>query len=81
MGDKTEELTMEGESTFDFRLASYARAIPSYCACKTSVFPAYFSIDCIDVWFLPMHNVIVKMLLVYNNLDFDALAYEWIWYS
>ncbi|XP_071870317.1 cilia- and flagella-associated protein 65 [Bombus fervidus] len=78
MGDKTEELTIEGESTFDFRLASYPRAIPSYCTCKTSLFPAYFSIDCIDVWFLPMHNVIVRMLLVYNNLDFDALAYEWI---
>lgn len=80
MGDKTEELILEGESTSDFRLVSISRTIPSHCACKTPLFPVYFSIDCINVWFLSTHNSIVKILLVCNNSNFDALAYEWKWY-
>ncbi|OAD53130.1 hypothetical protein WN48_10759 [Eufriesea mexicana] len=77
MGDKTQELTLKGEATFDFRSISTRKTIPSYCACKTPLFPAYFSVDCIDICCISTHNSIVKMLLIYNNLDFDALAYEW----
>ncbi|XP_017884975.1 cilia- and flagella-associated protein 65 [Ceratina calcarata] len=77
MGDKTEELTISGEASFDSRSASIGRPIPSDCACKTPLFPAYFSIDCIDMWCIPTHATIVKMLLIYNNLDYDALAYDW----
>ncbi|KAK9300342.1 hypothetical protein QLX08_006890 [Tetragonisca angustula] len=77
MGDKTEELILEGESTSDVRLISISKTIPSHCACKTPLFPVYFSIDCINVWFLSTHNSIVKILLVYNSSNFDALAYEW----
>ncbi|KOX81229.1 hypothetical protein WN51_00137 [Melipona quadrifasciata] len=40
MGDKTEELTLEGESTSDFRLVNISRTIPSHCACKIPLFPA-----------------------------------------
>ncbi|XP_076752428.1 cilia- and flagella-associated protein 65 [Xylocopa sonorina] len=77
MGDKTEEMTLEGESSFDSRLISIGRPIPSYCACKTPLLPVYFSIDCIDVWCISTHTSIIKMILVYNNLDNDALSYEW----
>nr|XP_012139804.1 PREDICTED: coiled-coil domain-containing protein 108-like isoform X1 [Megachile rotundata] len=77
MGDKTSELIAKGSASHECRLTDVGRIIPAHCACKTELFPAYFSIDCIDLWSMPMHNYIFKMLLVYNNLDYDALAYEW----
>lgn len=81
MGDKTSELVLKGKASYYFKSTDFGRTIPAHCACKTEVFPAYFSIDCIDMWAIPMHNHVIKMLLVYNNLDYAALAYEWKWYS
>ncbi|XP_043790944.1 cilia- and flagella-associated protein 65-like isoform X2 [Apis laboriosa] len=77
MGDKTEELTLQGQSIFDFKLVSIWRRIPAFCACKTPLFPIYFSVDSMNLWNIPMHNSVTRMLLIYNNLDFDALGYKW----
>ncbi|XP_053986638.1 cilia- and flagella-associated protein 65 [Hylaeus volcanicus] len=77
LGNKNTELILEGESSCDFRSTIIGNTIPSNCACKGAVFPLYFSTDCIDMWSIPTHNFIVKMLLVYNNLPHDALAYTW----
>lgn len=80
MGNKTEELTLQGESIFDYKLVSIWRRIPAFCACKTPLFPIYFSVDSMNLWNVPTHNTIIRMLLIYNNLDFDALGYKWKWY-
>ncbi|CAK9816862.1 Cilia- and flagella-associated protein 65 [Anthophora quadrimaculata] len=77
MGNETTELTLKGEASSDFRTISIGRQIPDHCSCRIALFPAYFSVDCIDMWSVPTHSTIVKMVLVYNNLDNDALAYEW----
>ncbi|XP_076545308.1 cilia- and flagella-associated protein 65 isoform X5 [Osmia lignaria lignaria] len=77
MGDKTSELILKGKASHYFKSTDFGRTIPPHCACKTELFPAYFNIDCIDMWAVPMYNHVIKMLLVYNNLDYAALAYEW----
>ncbi|XP_046143458.1 LOW QUALITY PROTEIN: cilia- and flagella-associated protein 65-like [Osmia bicornis bicornis] len=77
MGDKTSEIILKGKASHYFKSTDFGRTIPPHCACKTELFPAYFNIDCIDMWAIPMHSHVIKMLLVYNNLDYAALAYEW----
>ncbi|XP_076680355.1 cilia- and flagella-associated protein 65 isoform X2 [Andrena cerasifolii] len=77
LGDKEMELTVEGESSCDFRSVFMEESVPPYCACKTSMFPVYFNTDCINMWAIPTYSFIVKMLLIYNNFQRDALAYEW----
>ncbi|KOC69446.1 Coiled-coil domain-containing protein 108 [Habropoda laboriosa] len=77
MGNETAELSIKGEASCDFQSVNIGRQIPDHCACRIALFPAYFSVDCINMWCAPTHNTIVKMLLVYNNLENDALAYEW----
>ncbi|XP_076637184.1 cilia- and flagella-associated protein 65 [Colletes latitarsis] len=77
LDNRTMELTLEGETSYDFRSTIIGNPIPIYCACKSKGFPLYFSTDCIDMWSIPTYNIIVKMLIVYNNLPYDALAYKW----
>ncbi|XP_076293763.1 cilia- and flagella-associated protein 65 [Lasioglossum baleicum] len=77
LGHHTMELRLEGESSGDFRSTIVGKSIPIYCTCKTLEFPVYFNIDCIDMWSLPMHNTIIKMIIIQNNLDQDALGFEW----
>lgn len=78
MGDKVSELTLKGEASSDIRSICVGNSFP-YCSCKTVYFPAYFNIDCIDTWRLPMHTHFAKMFLIYNDLDYDTLGFEWIW--
>ncbi|XP_076653707.1 cilia- and flagella-associated protein 65 [Halictus rubicundus] len=77
LGHHTMELRLEGESSGDFRSTIVGKSIPPYCACKSLKFPVYFNIDCIDMWSLPMHNCITKMIIIQNSLDQDALGFEW----
>ncbi|XP_015438938.1 PREDICTED: uncharacterized protein LOC107193913, partial [Dufourea novaeangliae] len=77
LGHKTMELTLKGQSSCDFRSTLVGKSIPIYCRCNTLQFPVYFNIDCIDMWSRPMHNFMIKMLIVQNGLDQDALGFEW----
>ncbi|XP_078034066.1 cilia- and flagella-associated protein 65 [Augochlora pura] len=77
LGHHTLKLKLEGMSSSDLRSTVVGKSLPSYCTSSILEFPVYFNIDCIDMWSLPMHNAIIKMIFIQNNLDHDALGFEW----
>ncbi|KYN04120.1 hypothetical protein ALC62_04885 [Cyphomyrmex costatus] len=76
LGDREEELTLEGESSLPHK----STTIREYIPCKHSFekdIPIYFSTDCINVSHIATHSHVIKMIMIHNNLVQDVLAYEW----
>lgn len=78
LGDREEELTLEGESSLPHKPATIREYIP----CEHSFeddenIPIYFSTDCINISHIATHSHVVKMIMIHNNLVQDVLAYEW----
>ncbi|XP_011701694.1 PREDICTED: uncharacterized protein LOC105458232 isoform X2 [Wasmannia auropunctata] len=78
LGDKEEELTLEGESSLPHKPAT----IGEYVSCERNFeddedIPIFFNTDCIDVSHMATHSHVVKMIMIHNNLVQDVLAYEW----
>ncbi|XP_011263936.2 uncharacterized protein LOC105256022 [Camponotus floridanus] len=77
LGDKEEELILEGESSLPHKSAVIGEYVPSGCNFEDDDIPIYFNTDCIDVLHIPTHSHVVKMIMMHNNLIQDVLAYEW----
>ncbi|XP_076233913.1 cilia- and flagella-associated protein 65 [Calliopsis andreniformis] len=77
LGEKTMDLVVKADACCDFRSTLIDKPLAPACACKASLFPVYYNSDCIDMWTIPTYSSIVRMLFIYNNLNYDALAYEW----
>lgn len=78
MDNKEEELILEGESSLPHKSAAIGEYMPfEYNFEDDDNIPVYFSTDCIDILHIPTHNHIVKMIMIYNNLVQDVLAFEW----
>ncbi|XP_076230157.1 cilia- and flagella-associated protein 65 isoform X2 [Nomia melanderi] len=77
LGNKKMKLNVEGESSYDFRSTIIEKSIPIDCTCDTTELPVYFNIQCIDMWSIPMHNSVIKLIILQNRLNHDALGFEW----
>ncbi|KAL6261473.1 hypothetical protein P5V15_006563 [Pogonomyrmex californicus] len=78
LGDDEEELTLEGESSLSYK----PTIIEEYVPCKYNFeddedIPVYFNTDCINISHISTYSYVVKMIMMYNNLVQDVLAYEW----
>lgn len=77
LGDEEKELTLEGESSLPHKPMTVGEYVPADCSSKVNDIPVYFSTDCIDVSHVATHSHVMRMIMVHNNLEHDALAYEW----
>ncbi|XP_036138725.1 uncharacterized protein LOC105833748 [Monomorium pharaonis] len=78
LGDKEEELILEGESSLPYKPIT----IEEYVPCERNFqddedIPIYFNTDCINVSHMATHSHAVKMIMMHNNLMQDVLAFEW----
>ncbi|XP_018338048.1 PREDICTED: coiled-coil domain-containing protein 108-like [Trachymyrmex septentrionalis] len=77
LGDREEELTLEGESSLPYRPETSREYIPCEQSFEDQDIPIYFSTDCINVSHIATHSHVVKIIMIHNNLMHDVLAYEW----
>ncbi|KAG5308054.1 CFA65 protein, partial [Acromyrmex insinuator] len=77
LGDREEELTLEGESSLPHEPATITEYVPSKQSFEDEDIPIYFSTDCINISHIATHSHVVKMIMIHNNLMQDVLAYEW----